>query len=41
MIYASRNGDLSFALRTAKSKASDRPGITARDIMPEVFGGLR
>lgn len=41
VIYASRNGDLSFALRTDKSKASDKPGITARDIMPEVFGGLR
>ena len=41
LIYASRNGDLSFALRTDKSKATDNPGVTARDIMPEVFGGLR
>lgn len=41
LIYASRNGDLSFALRTDKSKATDNPGVTARDIMPEVFGGAR
>ncbi|GAA2150405.1 hypothetical protein GCM10009844_31300 [Nocardioides koreensis] len=41
LIYASRNGDLAFALRTDKSKATDNPGVTARDIMPEVFGGAR
>ncbi|GAB3769829.1 pilus assembly protein CpaB [Nocardioides ginsengisegetis] len=41
VIYAARNGDLSFALRTAKSKVVDGPGVTARDIMPEVFGGVR
>jgi len=41
VIYASRNGDLSFALRTDKSKASDAPGVTARDIMPEVFRSVR
>jgi pilus assembly protein CpaB len=41
VIYAARNGDLSFALRTEKSKASDQPGVTANQIMPEIFRGLR
>ncbi len=41
IIYASRNGDLSFALRSEKSKAVDNPGVTARDIMPETFGAVR
>lgn len=41
VIYASRNGDLAFALRTAKSDVTDARGVTARDIMPEVFGGVR
>lgn len=41
VIYASRNGDLSFALRSKKSKAVDNAGVTARDIMPEAFRGLR
>jgi pilus assembly protein CpaB len=39
VIYASRNGDLSFALLTDKSKVNDNRGITAVDIMPEAFGG--
>ena len=39
LIYAARNGDLSFALLSEKSKVTDGPGVTARDIMPEVFGG--
>ena len=41
VIYAARNGDLSFALRTEKSKASNQPGVTASQIMPEIFRGLR
>jgi pilus assembly protein CpaB len=41
VIYAARNGDLAFALRTEKSQAVDNPGVTAADIMPEVFGGAR
>lgn len=41
VIYASRNGDLTFALRSKNSKAVDQPGVTARDIMPELFGGAR
>jgi pilus assembly protein CpaB len=41
VIFASRNGDLSFALRTPKSKVADNTGVTARDIMPEAFGGLQ
>ncbi|MFC4785177.1 Flp pilus assembly protein CpaB [Nocardioides sp. MAHUQ-72] len=39
VIYAARNGDLSFALRTDKSKAADQPGVTANQIMPEIFRG--
>lgn len=41
LIFASRNGDLTFALRTENSKAVDRPGVTAADIMPEIFRGVR
>lgn len=41
VIYASRNGDLAFALRSEKSRAVDNPGVTAADIMPEIFGGAR
>jgi pilus assembly protein CpaB len=41
VIYAARNGDLSFALRTDKSVATDNRGVTALDIMPEIFGGAR
>lgn len=44
VIYGSRNGDLSFALLSEKSKVTDNEGVTAADIMPEVFraaGGAR
>ena len=41
LIYASRNGDLAFALRTDSSETVDGPGVTAKDIMPEAFGGVR
>jgi pilus assembly protein CpaB len=41
VIYAARNGDLAFALRTEKSRAVDNRGVTAADIMPEIFRGLR
>lgn len=41
VIFAGRNGDLSFALRTSKSKVTDNVGVTASDIMPEAFRGLR
>ncbi len=37
VIFGSRNGDLSFALRTERSKADPREGVTANDIMPESF----
>lgn len=39
VIYASRNGDLAFALRTEQSKVKSNRGVTARDIMPEIFAG--
>jgi pilus assembly protein CpaB len=39
LIFAARNGDVSFALRTAKSRVTDGPGITASDVMPEPFRG--
>lgn len=41
LIYASRNGDVSFALLSDKSKVEDNVGVTAFDIMPEIFGGTR
>lgn len=37
VIYSSRNGSLTFALRTEDSRVTDRPGVTARDIAPELF----
>jgi pilus assembly protein CpaB len=37
VIYAARNGELSFALLSDDSKVADNPGVTARDIMPEPF----
>ncbi len=37
VIFGSRNGDLSFALLSDKSKVTDNEGVTAIDIMPEVF----
>lgn len=39
VIYASRNGDLAFALLNDKSKVSPGRGVTAADIMPGAFGG--
>lgn len=41
VIFASRNGDLAFALRTEKSTAVSNRGVTAADIMPEVFRSVR
>jgi pilus assembly protein CpaB len=41
VIYGARNGELSFALLTDKSQATDNPGVTAIDVMPEAFGGSR
>lgn len=41
VVYAARNGDLAFALRTEKSRAVDNRGVTAADVMPEAFGGAR
>lgn len=40
VIYSSRNGDLTFALRTERSRVIDRPGTTAREIAPELFRGV-
>jgi pilus assembly protein CpaB len=40
VIYGGRNGDLTFALRTEKSRVVDRPGTTARDLAPEMFRGV-
>jgi pilus assembly protein CpaB len=41
IIYAARNGDLAFALRTDESRVEDNRGVTARDLMPEIFAGVR
>ena len=41
VIFAARNGDLAFALRTDNSTTADNRGVTALDIMPEIFGGAR
>ncbi|TIC81308.1 Flp pilus assembly protein CpaB [Nocardioides sp. GY 10113] len=40
LIYAARNGDVSFALRNEKSKVADGPGVTAADVMPAAFPGV-
>ncbi|PUA80607.1 Flp pilus assembly protein CpaB [Nocardioides currus] len=37
LIYASRNSDVSFALLTKNSKIADKPGVTADELMPEIF----
>lgn len=37
LIYAARNGDVSFALLTEDSKVTDQAGISAVDVMPEPF----
>ncbi|HEU5036698.1 MAG TPA: Flp pilus assembly protein CpaB [Nocardioides sp.] len=39
VIYSARNGDLTFALRTDRTRVVDRPGTTAREIAPELFRG--
>lgn len=41
VIYASRNGELSFALLSKDSRVIDGRGITAADIMPEPFRTVR
>jgi pilus assembly protein CpaB len=37
LIYAARNGDISFALLTGDSQVSDGAGVRAADIMPGAF----
>ncbi|MCM0619229.1 Flp pilus assembly protein CpaB [Nocardioides bruguierae] len=39
VIYASRNGDLSFALRDDETVARAGKGVTASDVLPGAFGG--
>ncbi|UUZ61858.1 RcpC/CpaB family pilus assembly protein [Nocardioides sp. B-3] len=41
LIFAARNGDVSFALLTKDSKVTDQPGVTAVEIMPESFRAAR
>ncbi|TIC84133.1 Flp pilus assembly protein CpaB [Nocardioides sp. GY 10127] len=38
VIYAARNGDLSFALRTDDTDATEDDGVTATDVLPGAFG---
>ena len=40
VIYGARNGELTFALRTDKSRVVDRPGTTARELAPELYRGV-
>jgi pilus assembly protein CpaB len=40
VIYGGRNGDLTFALRTTKSRVVNGPGTTARELAPELFRGV-
>lgn len=37
LIYATRNGDVSFALLNKNTKIVDQPGVTANELMPEIF----
>jgi pilus assembly protein CpaB len=37
VIYAARNAEISFALLSEDSKVTDQPGVTADDLMPEIF----
>lgn len=37
LIFAARNADVSFALLTKNTKVSDQPGVTAGDLMPELY----
>lgn len=41
LIYADRNGDISFALLTGDSKVTDNVGVRAADVMPEAFRNAR
>lgn len=40
VIYGARNGDLTFALRTEKSRVVNGPGTTARELAPELYRGV-
>jgi len=40
LIFADRNGDLSFALLTEDSAVKDNAGVTASDVMPEPYRNL-
>jgi pilus assembly protein CpaB len=37
VIYAARNGDLTFALLRPDSEVSDGPGVEGRDVLPETL----
>jgi pilus assembly protein CpaB len=37
IIYAARNAEISFALLSDDSKVTDGAGVTATDLMPEIF----
>lgn len=41
LIFASRNGDISFALLTGDSQVTDSAGVRAADIMPGAFRGIQ
>ncbi|MBC2933479.1 Flp pilus assembly protein CpaB [Nocardioides sp. zg-1228] len=37
VIFAARNAEISFALLSGDSKIDDGPGVSAADLMPEIF----
>ncbi|WP_107774626.1 Flp pilus assembly protein CpaB [Nocardioides sediminis] len=41
LIFASRNGDISFALLNGDSQVADGAGVRAADIMPGAFKGIQ
>jgi pilus assembly protein CpaB len=41
LIFASRNGDISFALLSADSEVSDGAGVRPVDVMPGAFRGIQ
>lgn len=41
IIYAKRNGELSFALLNKNSEVETNPGVSATDIMPDAFRSAR
>lgn len=41
LIFAARNGDVSFALLSKSTKVIDQPGVTADQLMPEIFRNAR